>query len=95
MPEILRRSRASLVVWTVLVVATLASWWLGIHEGGDPGDGATAGGLSVLVITFVKVRFVGRHFMEIRESPLVLRVAFDVYVVGVCAALCTLYLVTS
>ncbi|WP_051470913.1 cytochrome C oxidase subunit IV family protein [Patulibacter minatonensis] len=95
MQQIVRNSRASVVIWAALVVATLASWWLGIHEGGAPGDGATVGGVAVLVITFVKVWFVGRHFMDIRESTLLLRTIFDAYVVLLCTALCVLYLVTS
>lgn len=95
MLETIRSSRTAVAVWAALVVATLLSWWLGIHESGDPGDGASIGGILVLVITFVKVRFVGRHFMDVRDAPLALRLAFDVYVVAVCTALCVLYLVTA
>lgn len=95
MRDVLRSSRTALVVWAVLVGATLASWWLGIDEGGDPGDGASVATIGVLVIAFVKVRLVGRHFMEVRGAPLLLRVLFDVYVVAICTALCVIYAVTT
>jgi hypothetical protein len=93
--DVLRTSRTALIVGSALVIATLASWWLGIDEGGDPGGGASVATAGVIVIAFVKVWFVGRHFMELREAPLLLRLAFDVYVVAICTALCVIYAVTS
>lgn len=95
MRDVLRTSRTALIVGAALVIATLVSWWLGLHEGGDPGDGASVATAAVIVIAFVKVWFVGRHFMELREAPRLLRHAFDVYVVAICTALCVLYAVTS
>lgn len=95
MPDLLRGSRGALVVWAALMAATLASWWLGIEEGGEPGEGAALGGVAAIVLAFAKIRFVGSHFMELREAPLVLRVILDAYVVVVGVALVVIYVVTS
>lgn len=84
-----------MAVWAALAAATLASWWLGIDEGGAPGDGASAATVAVIVIAFVKIRFVGRHFMELRHAPLALRLILDAYVVIVCSTLTVIYLTTS
>ncbi|WP_354701658.1 hypothetical protein DSM112329_01984 [Paraconexibacter sp. AEG42_29] len=93
--RITRNSRAAVVVFAALAVATLVSWWLGIDEGGAPGEGASVGTAAVIVIAFVKVRLVGRHFMELRDAPAVMRIVLDAYVVVVCAALIAIYVATT
>lgn len=95
MGTLVRASRTAVLVWGALMAATLASWWLGIDEGGDPGDGASVATAAVIVIAFVKIRFVGRYFMELRDAPLILRVILDAYVVVVGTTLVVLYAVTS
>lgn len=77
------------LVWIVLVVATVLSFSLGsVHGIGSSKSSAIA----VLVVTFVKVRLVGTHFMGLRDSPVVLRSIFDVYVLVVCAVLIGFYM---
>jgi len=95
MSALLRMNRTAVVVWTGLMIATLVSWWLGTEEGGEPGAGASVATTAVIVVTFVKVRFVGRHFMEVRDAPLALRLILDVYVVLICAMLVVMYLMTA
>lgn len=73
-------------VWTALAVATVASWQVG--EGS--GDAAV---LALLGLAFTKVWLVGRHFMELRHAPPVLRGLFDAYVVVVPVGLSVLFLV--
>lgn len=92
MGRLLRDNALAVAVWAGLVVATLVSWWLGDHGGGD---GASAAVAAVVVVAFVKVRFVGRHFMELRDAPPLMRWIFDAYVVVVCAALVAIYVATS
>ncbi|MDX1875103.1 cytochrome C oxidase subunit IV family protein [Mycolicibacterium sp. 120266] len=88
MLKTLLRDRTS-VVWFVLVAATLASWTLGVgHE--LPDRYAAVG---IIVIAFVKVHFVGRYFMELRDAPSVLKAVFGAWNVGVAALLIGLYLV--
>jgi hypothetical protein len=89
----LARSRAT-VVWLVLVGATAASWWLGVHD--VPGLDSIGGGVGavVILIAMIKVRFVALHFMEIRDAPRPLRLIIEFYCAAVLAALMVLLLVT-
>ncbi|MFE2419834.1 cytochrome C oxidase subunit IV family protein [Streptomyces hokutonensis] len=75
-------------VFPALVLATLSSWLLGIE-----GSTSTAIGCAVVAIALIKVRLVGLHFMELRNAPAALRVAFEIYVAVTGTTLLTLYLV--
>jgi len=77
-------------VWGLLIVATLISWWLGTDHGVD--DLQTASVL-VLLVAFVKVRFVGLYFMELRHAPIALRLLFEIWCAVVCATVVVMYLV--
>jgi len=46
-----------------------------------------------LLVTFLKVYFIGSEFMELRGAPSALRGGFTAWVVIVCAAVTSLYLV--
>lgn len=83
--------RAIVIVWVLLVIATCASWVLGVNETGTPGDVHPANAL-LLVIAMAKVRFVGAYFMELREAPLPLRLVFEIWTWGTAVALCAMYL---
>jgi hypothetical protein len=76
-------------VWVVLVAATLLSFWLGTDHGLGS---AEARGVLILVVAFVKIRFVGRYFMELRTAPTPLRVLFEGWCLAVCLALIAFYL---
>jgi hypothetical protein len=82
--------RPVLVVWLVLMLATLVSWYLG------DGHGATKfAAVAVIVTAFVKVALVGDHFMELRTAPPQLRWAFMAWCVLVPSILCGIYLLRS
>ena len=49
---------------------------------------------SPLLIAFVKIRFVGLYFMELRAAPIVLRGIFEAYCAVVGLTLAVLYLLT-
>ena len=83
--------RTIFVVWVLLVIATCATWVLGINETGTPGDVHPANAL-LLVIAMAKVRFVGAYFMELREAPIPLRVLFEIWAWGTAVVLCAMYL---
>ena len=70
-------------VWLFLITATVVSWALGTNHGWV--DDETAVGVIVLVLAFVKVRFVGLYFMELKQAPLPLRALIEVWCVVVCA----------
>jgi Prokaryotic Cytochrome C oxidase subunit IV len=68
-------------VWLGLVLATLASWTLGVGHDLE----AKHAGMVILVIAFVKVRFIGRYFMELRDAPVPLLTLFEAWVAAVAA----------
>lgn len=75
-------SRTTLI-WALLVAATMLSWEMG-H---GVGFGSTkASGSAILVVTFVKVRFVVLEFMEIRAAPRWMRVVGEGWILF-CASL--------
>ena len=76
----------SAAVWLLLVVVTLCSWESAVMAGGQ-----RIAATWVLLLAFFKVRLIGLEFMELRSAPLPLRIAFEVWVVGVCAVLLGLY----
>ncbi|MCV7301270.1 cytochrome C oxidase subunit IV family protein [Mycobacterium barrassiae] len=63
--NVLLRSRATLV-WLLLVAATALSWGMG-HDVGI--SDMRIAGVAIIVVAFVKVRFVVFEFMEIRGAP--------------------------
>jgi hypothetical protein len=78
------------VVWAVLMIATVISWWLG------DGHGATKlAAVAVIVTGFMKVALIGENFMELRTAPWQLRAAFHGWCLLVPAALCGIYLFRS
>jgi Prokaryotic Cytochrome C oxidase subunit IV len=87
----LLRTRTT-AVWLVLTLATLLSWSLGGHHTLGMSQSHAAAGISILLIAFVKIRFVGLYFMELRGAPTALRTIFEIYCVVVCATLGLLYL---
>jgi heme/copper-type cytochrome/quinol oxidase subunit 4 len=84
----LLRTRAT-PIWVLLVAATLLSFWLGTDHGLPTAEART---IVILVVAFVKIRFVGLYFMELRDAPIVLRSIFEGYCVVVCLGLIGFYL---
>ena len=79
------------LVWTLLMIATALSWWLGADGGELKSVSIPALTVALMVIAFIKVRFVIHYFMEIRHAPLALRLVCDAWVVGICGAIIGLY----
>jgi hypothetical protein len=73
-------------IWLLLLLLTAVSWWLG-----RAGDWLVQGhrnmGLVIVVLAFVKIRFVILDFMEVRNAPIAMRAACETWVVAVCAAI--------
>jgi hypothetical protein len=83
----LLRSRITLV-WVILVGATMLSWEMG-HGAFDDLRYAR---VAVIVVGFIKVRYVILDFMEIRHAPWFIRLVGESWVVVVCVVLIALYL---
>ncbi|KLL10054.1 cytochrome C oxidase subunit IV family protein [Protofrankia coriariae] len=81
-------------VWGTLMAATLASWAIGTQHGHDH-DVRRLATVGVIIVAFAKVHLVGRHFMDLRGAPVLLKIAFTGWVVGVPATLVTIHLLRS
>jgi len=64
-------------VWLVLLGATVFS--ITLFEASHSDRMNRYASSAVIAVAFVKVRFVGLDFMELRESPAVLRLAFELW----------------
>ncbi|MCW3014533.1 MAG: hypothetical protein JWO02_1625 [Solirubrobacterales bacterium] len=81
----LLKNRAS-IAWLFLILATLLSWRLGTDHGLSSDDDHRLVSSVIVLVAFVKIRLVGLYFMELRDSPLPLRLVFEGYCLVVCAA---------
>ena len=86
MPLALFNARST-YVWAALVAVTVVSYTVGAEHG----LGSTVA-VIVLALALVKVRFVGLDFMELRRAPIALRIAFEIYCIGLWAVLSGIYL---
>jgi hypothetical protein len=82
--------RPATLVWIILVAATFATFWLGTDH---PFSNLSVRLASVLalVLAFVKVWLIGMEFMEIRQAPRALKVAFGVWITVIGGGLLLLY----
>ena len=80
---------AFLYVWAGLMAATVLSFWLGTDHGISS---AIARNVVLFVVAFIKVRFVGLYFMELKDAPWWLRGLFELYCIAVCLILIGFYL---
>lgn len=76
------------IVWLVLIGATLTSWYFGTGHGIDNHAAITT---LVMVVAFIKMRFVGLYFMELRDAPIQLRSLFEGYCIIVCSIILGIY----
>jgi hypothetical protein len=82
--------RRATLVWTILVAVTFATFWLGTDH---PFSNVSVRLASILalVLAFVKVWLIGMDFMEIRQAPRALEVAFGVWITVIGGGLLLLY----
>jgi len=79
-------------VWLLLAGLTGVSWWLGAGQTFEAAGDYRYTTVSLMLLAFFKIRLVVMYFMEIRIAPLPLRIAFETWVVAVCGAVLTIYL---
>jgi heme/copper-type cytochrome/quinol oxidase subunit 4 len=81
------RQRAT-VSFALLLIVTLLSYWLTVGHGGSALDeGQSLVWTLVIVLAFIKVRWVLLDFMELRSAPIGLRLLYEAWGVGVAAGL--------
>ena len=76
------------IVWLLLVLSTLLSWWVG----GSTFNNANVSSVIVLAVAFFKVHLVGNYFMELRHAPWPLRMIFQAWLLIVGVAMIVVYL---
>jgi heme/copper-type cytochrome/quinol oxidase subunit 4 len=64
------------VVWIVLMTATVVSTWVFSKDAFSPAVAV----VGTFLIAALKVRFVMLDFMELREAPVPVRVAFESWI---------------
>lgn len=83
------KSSATLV-WIFLIAATVVSWLLGTDHSFI--NSHTTASVIILLVAFVKVRFIGLYFMELKDAPLPLRLILEGWCLIVCGLVVGLYL---
>lgn len=90
-----RDKRLIVYTWIALTATTLLAWRL------SPGHGDTTTAVGkelvagVVILGAIKCRLIIRHFMEIRDAPRPLRIALDIWLVVLWAALYGIYLYST
>lgn len=78
------------IVWAAMILATVASWWLGDEHGPR-----RVAGVGVLLLAFGKVYLVAEHFMDVRRAPVALRLLVAGWTVTITTTLVVMYLVAD
>ena len=84
-------SSRPITIWALLAAATIGALLLGTSHGASV-DTAQTGTAAALAVGFVKARYIGLEFMEIRTAHPALRWIFEGWVAVIGVALITLYL---
>jgi heme/copper-type cytochrome/quinol oxidase subunit 4 len=79
------------VVWLVLMVATCVSTWGLSKDAFAP----TVAAVGVFLIAAFKIHLVMSHFMELKDAPIRIRLAFEAWIVVATAVVLGFYLTTS
>lgn len=72
--------------WLILLVATAITWYLG-----EVGASGTAAIVAMLLIAFIKGRLVILDFMELRNAPLIWRLALEGWLIVVAGLILLAY----
>jgi heme/copper-type cytochrome/quinol oxidase subunit 4 len=76
------------VIFALLLLVTGISFWLTVgHGAANFHEAKSVIWTQVIILAFVKVRWVLLDFMELRSAPMKLRVLFEAWVTGVAAFL--------
>lgn len=79
------------IVWLVLMVATCVSTWMLSKDAFSPAVAV----VGIFLIAAMKVRFVMLDFMELRDAPVPVRVAFESWIVVVTVLILGFWFATS
>lgn len=82
--------RRTVIVWVLLVSATCITYWLGTNHP-LANISVRLATTTAILLAFLKVWFVGMYFMEVRDSPLTLKIAFGVWITMIGGGLVVLH----
>ncbi len=77
MKTLIAHNRTATLVWAVLSLATVVTWWLG--EGGI--NVVEIGTVAVILIAAFKIRLVVLYFMELKDAPFPLRQLIEGWII--------------
>lgn len=83
----LTKQRASFIFSLLVLVTGLAFWLTAGHGSSLWGESEKVIWTQVVVLAFIKARWVVLEFMELRTAPLGLKIACEAWVVGAAASL--------
>lgn len=76
-------------VWVLLIAATCLSWDAAQNLGWVENDRLTTS--AVMIVAFLKARFILLDFMELRQAPVPLRLIAEAWPALVCVAIIVIY----
>lgn len=77
--------------WVLLSAITIGTWWVG-HASHTPETNAHAYvTVAAMGLAAVKVQLIVRHFMEVRNAPMWLRISTTTWLVVVVGVILTVY----
>jgi Prokaryotic Cytochrome C oxidase subunit IV len=82
------RNRRVTGIWLALIAATLISWTMGQ---GDSLGSTRRTSIAIIVIAFLKIRYVIYDFMDLRGAPLFMRIVAESWVLIVCTTIIAFY----
>ncbi len=82
------RTRRVTAIWLMLIAATLISWTMGQ---GDWLGSVRRTSIAIILIAFLKIRYVILDFMHLRGAPLIMRIIAECWVVVVCTTIIAFY----
>jgi caa(3)-type oxidase subunit IV len=86
-------TRTTTWVWVILCAITIATWWLAPgHRGDGPVAASVPITVAVVLLGFIKGRFIIQYFMEVRTAPRWLRLSTDAWLTILWLAILGIYL---
>jgi hypothetical protein len=92
MRSVNRVDRGMLLAWMALIGATVGSGLLGLDTVCELSPSASLMNTGLIALAAFKMRLIGLYFMELRHAPLLLRIAFEACILGVCCGVLGFYL---
>lgn len=81
-------SKGATIVWLILVVASVGTTWVGDHHAAF----AKWSAVIIMVVAAFKSRVILTYYMDLKASPLSLRIAYDAWILATTVSILYLWL---